>query len=170
MTSQPWIRCRWRHPGRRVSGLQWSHDLSAMDTSAPSAAASPSPYCFNGAMTSQPWIRRACRTFRPKRPCFNGAMTSQPWIRPRSPIDRHHSVPLQWSHDLSAMDTSAPMRTIFASSARQWSHDLSAMDTTCFLSLHPMKSMLQWSHDLSAMDTWYFGLVDQSEHHASMEP
>ena len=37
--------------------LQWSHDLSAMDTSAKAVATATSSPSFNGAMTFQPWIR-----------------------------------------------------------------------------------------------------------------
>ena len=36
--------------------LQWSHDLSAMDTGYPFLAEHPSTSRFNGAMTFQPWI------------------------------------------------------------------------------------------------------------------
>jgi hypothetical protein len=117
MTSQPWIRF-WclslplsmssdgrTSPGAyravegvtdglQEAGLQWSHDLSAMDTTFFSPVYTSRPSSFNGAMTSQPWIRSSCsrpqcpRTqtfFSPvytSRPSsFNGAMTSQPWIR-----------------------------------------------------------------------------------------
>ena len=112
MTSQPWIHGL---PGLAIfmrPSLQWSHDLSAMDTgnSLPTASA---PF-------------GQCR--------FNGAMTSQPWIR-RSTVARLSSMPtywLQWSHDLSAMDTftvangrASPELHV----SLQWSHDLSAMDT-----------------------------------------
>ena len=38
----------------------------------------------------------------------------------------------------------------------QWSHDLSAMDTQYpHISSEYAKRLLQWSHDLSAMDTCY---------------
>ncbi len=36
---------------------------------------------------------------------------------------------LQWSHDLSAMDTTAARLGVISVTALQWSHDLSAMDT-----------------------------------------
>ena len=36
----------------------------------------------------------------------------------------------------------------------QWSHDLSAMDTLTGSSRTFVVKILQWSHDLSAMDTW----------------
>ena len=61
--------------------LQWSHDLSAMDTS--SAGGRPAPPGLG----------------------FNGAMTFQPWIRPGQRLRRPPCAVLQWSHDLSAMDT-----------------------------------------------------------------
>ena len=56
-------------------------------------------------------------------------MTSQPWI-----LDELHEHPtdemwLQWSHDLSAMDTVHLSIGNFAQFELQWSHDLSAMDT-----------------------------------------
>ena len=37
---------------------------------------------------------------------------------------------LQWSHDLSAMDTTRIVRRKLKELKLQWSHDLSAMDTT----------------------------------------
>ena len=37
---------------------------------------------------------------------FNGAMTSQPWIRGGAVAAYEVQYNLQWSHDLSAMDTS----------------------------------------------------------------
>ena len=60
--------------------LQWSHDLSAMDTGKPPPV-------------------------QPAHSSFNGAMTSQPWIHDHQPPHRPHPRQLQWSHDLSAMDT-----------------------------------------------------------------
>ena len=36
----------------------------------------------------------------------------------------------------------------------QWSHDLSAMDTTDCKGPQTVPRQLQWSHDLSAMDTF----------------
>ena len=63
--------------------LQWSHDLSAMDTGFRFCL----PGCvfgrFNGAMTSQPWIRWDLARVLSIRTRFNGAMTSQPWILAR---------------------------------------------------------------------------------------
>ena len=61
---------------------------------------------------------------------------------------------LQWSHDLSAMDTTQPQARCRITSILQWSHDLSAMDTSSSSMVWRSHSMnLQWSHDLSAMDT-----------------
>ena len=63
-------------------------------------------------------------------------------------------VNLQWSHDLSAVDTSKR----FTQNSRildklQWGHDLSTMDTTGTEAAIGATQLLQWSHDLSAMDT-----------------
>ena len=112
-------------------GLQWSHDLSAMDTRSHGEGACGKSCGFNGAMTFQPWILHivgvslippsfnGAMTFQPWiRPIwfaataidctrFNGAMTFQPWIPARSLPRNQNMPPLQWSHDLSAMDTRA---------------------------------------------------------------
>ena len=63
--------------------LQWSHDFSAMDT-----GFIPLDGCA-------------------AHPPFNGAMTSQPWIRLLRPHGLAWYEDLQWSHDFSAMDTFA---------------------------------------------------------------
>ena len=60
--------------------LQWSHDLSAMDTRPKPDLRSDPKLRFNGAMTSQPWILPCLRACSISRTSFNGAMTSQPWI------------------------------------------------------------------------------------------
>ncbi len=85
--------------------LQWSHDLSAMDT-----------------------ILSGCPP-RPDSARFNGAMTFQPWIRPELLAQKRLELRLQWSHDLSAMDTSHVDYIVLHGYSLQWSHDLSAMDT-----------------------------------------
>ena len=62
---------------------------------------------FNGTMVLQPWIPRARSRGNPcGYPCFNGAMTFQPWM-PEDPTAAADAIVtlLQWSHDLSAMDT-----------------------------------------------------------------
>ena len=55
-TFQPWILNIGMSAIDKQDGLQWSHDLSAMDTAdhsdAPNALTAP----FNGATTFQPWI------------------------------------------------------------------------------------------------------------------
>ena len=77
---------------------------------------------------------------------FNGAMTSQPWIRVGRISGLALIGKLQWSHDLSAMDTS---------------------DYT----VQSIKGLeLQWSHDLSAMDTTHYGSYSTGRLIASMEP
>ena len=60
---------------------------------------------------------------------FNGAMTSQPWILLHKERYDNEMNSLQWSHDLSAMDTLRHNAYKKATVALQWSHDLSAMDT-----------------------------------------
>ena len=69
MTSQPWIRLihKMRSPRQAFRPLQWSHDLPAMDTCSADFAERRriNVQTFNGAMTSQPWIRRIFRIFRP---------------------------------------------------------------------------------------------------------
>ena len=81
MTSQPWIHARLH--GRRTHRV-----------------------AFNGAMTSQPWILSPLLAGENSAPAFNGAMTSQPWIRLIRRWTTLSALTLQWSHDLSAMDTS----------------------------------------------------------------
>ena len=56
MTSQPWILYHWLSNGCHQTVLQWSHDLSAMDTAQMDAVLVTFRFGFNGAMTSQPWI------------------------------------------------------------------------------------------------------------------
>ena len=109
MTSQPWILSNRVAKQSKIEKLQWSHDLSAMDTSAHKKERKQNGQSFNGAMTSQPWILLlAAGTAAGTAAGFNGAMTSQPWIR-QSTCEVISSVTkLQWSHDLSAMDTRQP--------------------------------------------------------------
>ena len=106
MTSQPWIQPTASATRSAAARLQWSHDLSAMDT----------PH------TRPTTHHHACR--------FNGAMTSQPWIQVTDRSGRCTEPLLQWSHDLSAMDTVQYRKQRAAHIRLQWSHDLSAMDTT----------------------------------------
>ena len=126
--------------------LQWSHDLSAMDTWTAlfrwvaglsalqwshdlSAHRALSFGTFNGAMTSQPWIHLAVLPAHRAPEPFNGAMTSQPWIRHDNLAIWRGNNNLQWSHDLSAMDTLFRVGAQITVTHLQWSHDLSAMDT-----------------------------------------
>ena len=78
-TFQPWIPgpTEWTTP--YAFFLQWSHDLSAMDTIRAAFSRSPSS-TFNGATTFQPWIRDRGDGFPARPPSFNGATTFQPWI------------------------------------------------------------------------------------------
>ena len=62
---------------------------------------------------------------------FNGAMAFQPWIPDDDAMFVLAEMMLQWSHDLSAVDTSKR----FTQNSRildklQWSPDLSAMDSS----------------------------------------
>ena len=77
---------------------------------------------------------------------------------------------LQWSHDLSAMDTVNRRMNMFGDVVLQWSHDLSAMDTAIGTILDDDAAELQWSHDLSAMDTIDSFVGVSATAIASMEP
>ena len=132
MTSQPWIQ---------------EHAPASMEPSQHGYGRRMRP--FNGAMTSQPWIPvPPLNGARITPSSFNGAMTSQPWIRLSE----------------RQLDTSIP--TLADNHPLQWSHDLSAMDTTLKRGRRPS---LQWSHDLSAMDTRSRD-ARQCRPSASMEP
>ena len=194
MTSQPWILDRsksrywdkmtlqWSHDlsamdtvsyrisARSIVSLQWSHDLSAMDTRSGMMASRSLLDGFNGAMTSQPWIRR--RAGRNAPPA--GRLQ---WSHDLSAMDTTDHVEtqieptlLQWSHDLSAMDTTSTHRSGRYGLRLQWSHDLSAMDTRRKMTTIDAKFSLQWSHDLSAMDTAPDGSINMDPYAASMEP
>ena len=86
------------------------------------------------------------RLNRKQRIPFNGATTFQPWIPFQSTGLTNLELTLQWSHDLSAMDTNP----------RAWPA--------------PMPTVLQWSHDLSAMDTRQTGCLSDLCFFPSMEP
>ena len=64
-----------------VAILQWSHDLSAMDTRGSHLWQMRTWRPFNGAMTFQPWIHPQPKPVVITYSTFNGAMTFQPWIR-----------------------------------------------------------------------------------------
>ena len=163
MTFQPWIlgiagpRARLHH--RRL--LQWSHDLSAMDTTHRRVAmVSSRACCFNGAMTFQPWIQDS----RPRQlGCgssgFNGAMTFQPWIR--RPRSRAVSGGDQTSCFNGAM-TFQPWihghrhgrACAFPFAMLQWSHDLSAMDTRSLTSMAWMRPTLASFNGAMTFQPW----------------
>ena len=171
MTSQPWIPCHCA--GRKT----WRRSFNGAMTSQPWIQASRSPLCrlrhsFNGAMTSQPWIRRAQAASGVRGNYgFNGAMTSQPWIRPPRRGCSEPIIALQWSHDLSAMDTCCSQcHDNLSARMLQWSHDLSAMDTRPKRLTVGCTTSLQWSHDLSAMDTQSIAVIVEGSQSASMEP
>ena len=77
---------------------------------------------------------------------------------------------LQWSHDLSAMDTVNSLPGLASVVSLQWSHDLSAMDTASAGTEAHSYIWLQWSHDLSAMDTALVTRTMTILPLASMEP
>ena len=135
-----------------IWSLQWSHDLSAMDTQERRILPEDQVAAFNGATTFQPWIQHTIRI--PLHMLLRPSMEPRPFSHGYSGSSGSNDC-LQWSHDLSAMDTAAqafgiPRQVV----GLQWSHDLSAMDTPSSRS-HPYSvvTSLQWSHDLSAMDT-----------------
>ena len=129
MTSQPWILSGLREQSAGLMGLQWSHDLSAMDTVGDGTT--------DLTVTVLQWSHDL------------SAMDTE-----NSCMKMSESIWLQWSHDLSAMDTTAYASHQTSSRVSlQWSHDLSAMDTWIDDGSHTYTVMLQWSHDLSAMDT-----------------
>ena len=110
MTLQPWIP-RIRHSStNELQLLQWSHDLSAMDTT--NSGRQASIRTLQLLQWSHDLSAMDTRFFRvvsrrlPKQSRFNGAMTFQPWIRWQAVFTSWERFRgLQWSHDLSAMDT-----------------------------------------------------------------
>ena len=115
----------------RVCMLQWSHDLSAMDTrmSSEQQSGAISPLQWSHDLSAMDTRSTYPSPGAGRQPCFNGAMTSQPWIRGQFDWDVGEGNALQWSHDLSAMDTRYLEGHTVITQALQWSHDLSAMDT-----------------------------------------
>ena len=111
-------------------------------------------------------------------PSFNGATAFRRWKPARLPEYAGRGAPLQWSHRLSALETSLAAVMAFSSAVLQWSHRLSALETPdgphgVAGVLHPSMepppfgagnwdsgfwpcalSILQWSHRLSALETW----------------
>ena len=63
--------------------LQWSHDLSVMDTTETPAGPAVEYRSFNGATTFQSWIRRLHLPNSVPSSTFNGATTFQSWIHAR---------------------------------------------------------------------------------------
>ena len=159
--------------------LQWSHGLPAMDTSATRPRTDADIRTFNGAMTSQPWIRRismlSLRTARR----FNGAMASQPWIhdprrrdvrdpapasmepwlpshgyvgfaaRPAAVRDLASMEPWPPSHGYSPSSSSRSARASCFNGAMAFQPWIRA----CAVGRNQPPKRLQWSHGLSAMDT-----------------
>ena len=170
MAFQPWIQAPRSGPVWLWNCLQWSHGLSAMDTSRSSAQLVLGT-SFNGAMAFQPWIRGGGRCSgttlavlqrshgfsamdtrfiftRMSAPssCFNGAMAFQPWI------PRRGQAPIRRESCFNGAMTFQP-----------WIRDLLLMDA------HQWHG-LQGSHGLSAMDTRRTGRQVVTDLGASMEP
>ena len=82
-------------------GLQWSHGLSAMDTVKARITLLPAARALQ---FSHGYPRRLAGTPSPRSP-FNGAMAFQPWILFTVNLTTNYTSLLQWSHGLSAMDT-----------------------------------------------------------------
>ncbi len=89
-----------------VDDLQWSHSLSAMETCLSPAPATMPTLSFNGATAFRPWKRRNQGNHPDARlPPFNGATAFRPWKLTKPMVNIHVSIVLQWSHSLSAMET-----------------------------------------------------------------
>ena len=129
-TLRPWKACRPARPSRARHGLQWGHDLAAVEGGAVAqhrrrgggASMGPRP-CGRGRSlkrrTHAPcsplqWghdlaaVEGLAAAARIKSPLgFNGATTLRPWKELRL-IDRYHdTIQLQWGHDLAAVEGSA---------------------------------------------------------------
>ncbi len=110
--------------------LQWSHRLSAMETRRIPAARSGPGRCFNGATAFRRWKHGHRRADRPPRdfasmeppPFGDGNCGPKPVLCDFRPA-------LQWSHRLSAMETSGSLSGRYGAFQLQWSHRLSAMET-----------------------------------------
>ena len=128
---------------KRLS-LQWSHGFSAMDTAASERRNSPATDSRLPSMEPR---------------LFSHGYT------PGCTRCASRSMYLQWSHDLSAMDTRVvPVSSRFLNSL-QWSHDLSAMDTTsaerCRVSVQqPSMEPRPFSHGYSGeSDGWLYRII-----------
>ena len=110
--------------------LQWSHSLSAMETVLRAQLFGLAIAPFNGATAFRPWKRS--RTWQPistSTTSFNGATAFRPW-KPGDYLWYFESWSnLQWSHSLSAMETSHSASSAWTLVPLQWSHSLSAMET-----------------------------------------
>ena len=80
-------------------------------------------------------------------------MTFQSWKRERIMAYISTEQVLQWSHNLSVMETSFCWSSKSISLMLQWSHDLSVMETVALEAAPGVVLVLQWSHDLSVMET-----------------
>ena len=177
MTFQPWIRGMGAVGQGEQTGLQRSHDLSAMDTMAHGKETGKETglqrshdlsamdtwmifgmiggvvLCFKGAMTFQPWIQGA---IDPACYCYNrfkGAMTFQPWIHDMSLHNLCNTKCFKGAMTFQPWIPYDISRLSRDQTTLQRSHDLSAMDTSISDMSTPRARRLQRSHDLSAMDT-----------------
>ena len=134
---------------------------------------SSSPPASGPSMEPRPFSHgygpRSDRTAWP-RCTFNGATTFQPWIHVIENVPTAPPIRLQWSHDLSAMDTRRAIpgccrRSPPSMEPRPFSHGYAAQEAK--LDRYPD---LQWSHDLSAMDTGRLSRRHRVSDPPSMEP
>jgi hypothetical protein len=109
---------------------------------------------FNGATTSRSWkLATGVRPVRSYHRRFNGATTSRSWKHgPTSPSPSQPST-LQWSHDLSVVETMVMIDGQNKPMVLQWSHDLSVVETSRDRIVEQRRHGLQWSHDLSVVET-----------------
>ena len=88
-------------------------------------------------------------------PSTAASMGPRPFSRGNIQLEpgQRRPLPLQWGHDLSAVETSRPFLKASISSPLQWGHDLSAVETTSASRCTASSRSLQWGHDLSAVET-----------------
>ena len=186
-TFQSWIRRAWRRTPLTRSSLQWSHNLSVVDTGTTTLPSPAWRFSFNGATTFQSWIRdtnaiahssRESPSMEPQ-PFSRGyrgsgagagrsdgpSMEPQPFSRGYAAypsLDTLSAKVLQWSHNLSVVDTrlarapgvadrppsmepqpfsrgyfSQPGGASQVPVSLQWSHNLSVVDTSPSRAEHP---------------------------------
>ena len=109
--------------------LQWSHGLSAMDTPGRRLLGLDDPL-----PSMEPWPLSHGYQVATAMDAEEGDPSMEPWPLSHGYVAACSTAPgscaiLQWSHGLSAMDTSHTCGSTRNTLALQWSHGLSAMDT-----------------------------------------